>query len=138
MIDRKTLVFLLVATAVLSTACSSMSALTNPPACSVESRCYVEDLPGASLAAIRSNGSSLSVSCPLAGEIGETYRLQCKRTLAAAIDSLARWPNELSVPDIADVRLEERQTCIDTFVPGREGADCRYYHIEAIIPLRWH
>lgn len=107
-------------------------------ACSLHTACYAKDVPAATLSAIRSNGDSLEVRCPDTDRIDETYRNQCQASLEAAIRSLSRWPSELLPPAASEMRLKEEQACIDTFVSGREVADCGHYSITAMIPLRWH
>jgi hypothetical protein len=111
---------------------------SDPLACSVETVCYAEDVPKASLSAIKSNGHSLNISCPYTDSIDGQYRSQCQASVAAAISSLSRWSDQLSLPPVTDISLQEQHTCIDTFIPGREVADCEHYFLEATIPLRWH
>lgn len=106
-------------------------------ACSLHTACYADEVPGATLAAIRSNGDSLEVRCPDTDRIDAAYRARCQASLEAAIRSLSRWPRELSPPAATDMRLREEEACIDTAVSGREAADCGHHSITATIPLRW-
>ncbi|GGA77613.1 hypothetical protein GCM10011521_14910 [Arenimonas soli] len=134
---RRQLVIPLAATTLLAAACDGRYMSHDPAPCSVETTCSAVDLPASTLAAIRSNGDTLRVNCPLTNQIDVQYRANCGTALAAAIGSLARWPDELLAPAVADVPTYDRQTCIDTFIPGREGEDCQYYFIEAVVPLHW-
>lgn len=34
------------------------------------------------------------------------------------------------------IELTEYRTCVDTFIPGREGADCAFLRIQAKVALR--
>lgn len=127
-----------VATALLMAACAHAPADEGgDAACSLHTACYAGDVPGATLSAIRSNGDWLEVRCPDTDRIDAAYRARCQSSLAAAIRSLSRWPSELSPPAASEMRLKEEQACIDTFVSGREAADCGHYSITAKIPLRW-
>jgi hypothetical protein len=122
----------------LMAACTVMPMYSDLPICSTHTVCFAEDVPKANLASIKGNGNSLNVRCPYSISISALYRSQCQASVAGAISSLSRWPDQLSVPAAADVSLQEQHTCIDTFIPGREAADCEYYFLEATVPLRWH
>lgn len=126
-------------TALLMAACAHAPAEdADYSACALHTACYAQEVPGATLSDIRSNGSSLEVRCPDTDRIDDAYRSRCQASLAAAIRSLSRWPGELSPPAASEMRLKEEQACIDTFVSGREAADCGHYSITAKIPLRWY
>jgi hypothetical protein len=124
--------------ALLTAACAHQPAEdADYSACSLHTACYVQDVPGASLSAIRSNGDSLEVRCPDTDRIDAAYRARCQASLEAAIASLSRWPGELSPPAATELRLKEEEACIDTSVPDRDSADCGHYAITATLPLRW-
>lgn len=129
---------MLVATVLLLAACAHTSADDAAySACSLHTACYAADVPGTTLATIRSNGDSLEVRCPDTDRIDAAYRAQCQASLEAAIRSLSRWPSELSPPDLSEMRLKEDEACVDTLESGREAADCGHHSIMATIPLRW-
>lgn len=129
---------MLVATVLLPAACAHASTDDAAySACSLHTACYAADVPGTTLATIRSNGDSLEVRCPDTDRIDAAYRARCQASLDAAIRSLSRWPRELSPPAATDMRLREEEACIHTSISGREAADCGHHSITATIPLRW-
>jgi hypothetical protein len=105
--------------------------------CSADAVCTAADVKDASLDALRSNGNFLSISCPYTPRLDERYRAQCLNLLKDAVQRLGRWPEQLTPPRMADIKIERRQTCLDTFIPGREAADCEFYYLEAVVPLSW-
>ena len=105
--------------------------------CGSWSVCTPELALTASVEAIRTNGPSLRLSCGV-----DTARLEARvqSCLAGARRAAARLSDAgfgLEPIDPAALRVVVAQTCLDTFIPGKEASDCRFYSYEVNLPLAW-
>lgn len=92
----------------------------------------------APLAILRENGDELTVNCEITRQLDASYRESCAKSLVQLVATLsARWSSTLSPVTLSDMTLADEQTCLDTFIPGREAADCEFFYIRAEVPLRW-
>lgn len=92
----------------------------------------------AELDVLRTNGKAITVDCGVTHKIDVAYRQSCEKRLSTLAEALStRASSELSTVSVTDMTLLESQTCIDTFISGREAADCEFYSVSAKIPLRW-
>jgi len=101
--------------------------------------CDVYDLASADEAALRANRDAVAVSCMDLANTGtiQAQQARCAELVAAALVLLnSRFADTLAPVSPAQVTYHERASCLDTFVPGREGADC-FDWIQAWVPLRW-
>lgn len=101
--------------------------------------CETYDLPAADEAALRANGQAVKVGCRDLANTGtiEAQRAQCVELMAAALVLLnSRFSDRLAPVSAEQVSYEQRGTCADTFISGREGLDC-FDWIQARVPLRW-
>lgn len=125
----------------LLTACSVNGRLVREAseACSSHSfGCSPELAAIAPLETLKANDRELTVNCELSIQLDDAYRETCARRLTQLVETLsARWSSVLSPINLSDMTLADEQTCIDTFIPGREGADCEIFYIRAKVPLRW-
>lgn len=92
----------------------------------------------APLAVLRENGHELTVNCEISGQPDASYRESCTKSLVQLATTLSTCSSSaLSAITLSDMMLTDEQMCIDTFIPGREAADCEFFYIRAKVPLRW-
>lgn len=106
--------------------------------CSLKSgNCSPEEVSSLSQEQLRSVGSSISISCGVTSVDGLTVtRTLCEKRVKSMLMQLSSaWPT--FVPYIANIAFTESRTCLDTFVPGREAADCEFFDVNARIPIDW-
>lgn len=60
----------------------------------------------------------------------------CEKRVRSMYAQLAgRWPDLVETP--TRISVTDDRTCIDTFIPGREEADCRFFQIRARVSVHW-
>jgi hypothetical protein len=102
--------------------------------------CAVFDFAAASEQALRSNGSSVAVHCPLHfyTPSPETFLSECKILIEEAVNHIGlRFLGCLNSIEAASIQYGKNQGYVDTFEPGQESAD-GYTEIVATVPLNWH
>ncbi len=100
--------------------------------------CTPELVVVASLDTLKTNKSSIKVQCDYTPLIDESYRDGCVQSLSQMANTISlQWAGSLSPVTLVSAKYEESHICIDSYVPGRELADCNFYYITATIPLSW-
>jgi len=95
---------------------------------------YVSALP---LESLKQHGATLIVACDWRQVQDAAYEKECREQLSAAVENLAqRFPDELEPIAIDELKFEDGGVCIDTFIPGREAADC-FDYLRIVLPLHW-
>lgn len=95
---------------------------------------YVSALP---LESLKQHGATLTVACGWWEVLDAAYEKRCREELSAVVADLAqRFPGELEPIAVDELKFENQGTCIDTFIPGREAADC-FDYLRVKLPLRW-
>lgn len=128
--------------AMLSVAgCATVPDSDSSGACSKENSdwCDVYDVAAASERDLRSNDAAVAVDCPMHFDRPPAAAImpECVALVGAALVLLnRRFSEDLQPVEPSAVRYSDRTSCLDTFVSGREGADC-FTAIRAIIPLKW-
>jgi hypothetical protein len=114
--------------------------LDSPPECSKNAdSCRVFAFVTASEASLRTHENQITVSCPMYfySPPAETIEPECVDLVNAAVVLVNRRLSDNLSPIIAsDIKYESGGGCYDTFIPGREQADC-FTEISAIITLVW-
>jgi xanthine/CO dehydrogenase XdhC/CoxF family maturation factor len=99
--------------------------------------CNPEQTAAVSERALRALESSLRVDCGIFGEAETQFRDRCKARVALLVHRLSgKFAGRIEL-HAAEVEYEESETCLDTFIPGREAADCAFVSSRAVIPLHW-
>ena len=134
------LALFLVQAMMLSACASSQSELAREASdycVSPNDMCSPEMADAASLDTLRTN-SVLRVECEVVPVLDDAYRQRCAARISKLADSLSRrWRSQMAPVLESHVRLTDREICRDTFIPGQEEADCRWYYISADLPLEW-
>ena len=133
--------FLLISTfMLLAGGGASASETESPPECSVEaSSCYIFEFVSASEEVLRTNTDPIVVSCPwhFYSPPAESIQPECVELINAAVVLINNRLSESLSPIVpSDIKYSDASGCIDTFIPGREQADC-YTEIHATISLVW-
>jgi hypothetical protein len=100
-------------------------------------QCSPEQASHASLEELRELGSRLAVSCEVSREDDLNYPANCRESVRSLVERINERFGAAVRVDLAEVQFEEFTFCSDTFIPGRESADCAYRSIKATVRLRW-
>lgn len=101
--------------------------------------CEPHQFAAASESVLRTNGPSISIDCPthLSVPREEEIRPQCIALVEAAVLLVNhRLTDRLTPIDASRIGYEYEAGCNDTFISGREQADC-YSVIRATVPMKW-
>jgi hypothetical protein len=99
--------------------------------------CSPEQASHASLEELHELGSMLVVMCEASHEDDLKYPANCRDSVRSLVESInARFGTAVRA-DLSEVHFEEFTFCSDTFIPGRESADCAYRSIKARVRLHW-
>ena len=79
----------------------------------------------------------LSLTCEWWSLVDASYEEQCHDEIRGVIATWAlRFTNDLEPIEFEKLRFVRRSDCIDTFIPGREAADC-FDYLVVDLPLAW-
>ena len=101
--------------------------------------CEPHQFAAASESVLRTNGPSVTVDCPthFYSPPEEKIRPECVALVEAALILVNhRLAERLKPVETAQVQYRYQGGCYDTFISGREQADC-YSVIRATVPMRW-
>lgn len=101
--------------------------------------CEPHQFAAASESVLRTNGPSIRIDCPthFYSPPEEEIRPECVALVEAALTLLNhRLADRLSPVETSQVQYRYHGGCYDTFISGREQADC-YSVIRATVPMRW-
>jgi hypothetical protein len=127
--------------AILASSCTELPSQSEqqPQRCVLKSgECSPEELVVISREELQSAGDQLRVTCGITSVLNESFEKQCRTRIGSMIIQLSNeWP-DFRVPAIpTGITLRSEQTCMDTFIPGREGADCEFVSVSATIAFVW-
>ena len=112
----------------------------SPPECSKGAdSCNVFAFVATSEATLRTNKNTITVSCPMHfySPPAEIIKPECVELVNAAIVlANKKFSDSLSPIAASDIKYESGGGCFDTFIPGREQADC-FTEISAVFSLVW-
>jgi hypothetical protein len=130
---RSLLRALLVTLAFGMAGCSVFSprALEDRP-CGAHRTCSPEEALTAPVDVLRTNGSSLFIECEVERTFEQRHVDACWERVEPFLRRIRALPSLVSPADVDSLRVEPRQTCIDSFVSGNEGSDCAFfsYHLK--------
>ena len=99
--------------------------------------CTPEQASHASLAELRELGSELVVTCEAVGPEVADYSLKCHERVRRLVSYFNKKFGGALRIESSELSYRDQFLCIDTFIPGREAADCAYRSLMATIRLRW-
>ena len=80
-------------------------------------------------------GPSITLNCGVSGATErETARNSCEGRTARALKQLASL--SAAIDNSSRIEVSETRICVDTFIPGREMADCEFFQISARVTFR--
>jgi len=120
-------------------ACSSSPPRYEATPCSPNrGDCTPEEIVALPEQQLRATGAEISVSCGVTTPEHKTAtRALCIERVNSMLERLSITLPSFVAPKPANVSVDESETCLDTFIPGREAADCQFFSISARFPIGW-
>lgn len=66
----------------------------------------------------------------------EYFSARCVTRMESMLEALQRRYPSLEASR-SDIQVLADRTCIDTFIPGREAADCEFFSIHGLVPIHF-
>lgn len=134
-------VFYLCLGLVLASGCASVDSRLAYKHCKARTPvdCAPHQFAAASESVLRTNGPSISIDCPMHSprRPEEAIRSECIALVEASLLLVNhRLADRLKPIDASRIGYEYEAGCNDTFISGREQADC-YSVIRATVPMKW-
>jgi len=100
--------------------------------------CTPERAISAPLDVLRTNGSKISLDCGTERESSDRLTRACRERVKPVIAHLSRLGIVVAPMQAADIVVKVGETCLDTFVSGREADDCGFYSYSVDIAIvKW-